>query len=195
MIPSSSLTHTRSLQVIRWVMHYPYPMYCREYCYVRRAIIDRSKNLMILVSKSTTHPSCDSRPSNCVRVTDYDSRLVIRPHRGPRDNGFDYLLTYFDDPQSSFPSAAYAWMAYSGVPDFVDKLHAAAILLHQRMMQPQQQQQTNKPVGGDDQAAKAAATTPQQQQQSQRAATPISTHKGGSNSSSGSSGTSSRVTR
>ena len=178
-------------------MHYPYPMYCREYCYVRRAIIDRSKNLMILVSKSTTHPSCDSRPSNCVRVTDYDSRLVIRPHRGPRDNGFDYLLTYFDDPQSSFPSAAYAWMAYSGVPDFVDKLHAAAILLHQRMMQPQQQQtkKPDKPVGGDDEAAKAAATTPQQQQQSQRAATPISTHKGGSNSSSGSSGTSSRVTR
>lgn len=40
-------------------------------------------------------------------------------------NGFDYLLTYYDDPQSSFPSPVYAWMAASGVHDYVDKLHKA----------------------------------------------------------------------
>lgn len=113
-------------QVIHWVMHYPYPMYCREYCYVRRAVIDRRKNLMILVSKSTDHPSC-RQSTDYVRVSAYDSRMVIRPHHSLHDNGFDYLLTYFDDPQSSFPSAAYNWMAYSGVPDFVSKLHAAAV--------------------------------------------------------------------
>ena len=123
-------------QVVHWVMHYPYPMYCREYCYVRRAVIDRNKNLMILVSKSTDHPSC--RQSNdYVRVTSYDSRMVIRPHGSLHEDGFDYLLTYSDDPQSSFPSAAYNWMAYSGVPDFVNKLHAAAVRLNNETMSNQ----------------------------------------------------------
>lgn len=120
-------------QVIQWIMHYPYPMYCREYCYVRRAMIDLRSNLLILVSKSTDHPSCIKSSDN-VRVSDYDSRLVIRPHKNLHENGFDYLLTYFDDPQSAFPSAAYNWMAYSGVPDFVHKLHDAAIRLNAEMM-------------------------------------------------------------
>ena len=126
-------------------MHYPYPMYCRQYCYVRRAIIDPSANLLILISKSTNHPTCDALAAarSCVRVTAYESRLVIRPHARSVDNGFDYLLTYFDDPQSAFPSAAYSWMAYSGVPDFVSKLHAAAQRLHREQQQQQQQSSTS----------------------------------------------------
>lgn len=30
-------------------------------------------------------------------------------------NGFDYVLTYFDDPQAAFPAPAYNWMASSGI--------------------------------------------------------------------------------
>ena len=30
-------------------------------------------------------------------------------------NGFDYVLTYFDDPKAMFPGPAYSWMATSGV--------------------------------------------------------------------------------
>lgn len=124
-------------QVVHWIMHYPYPMYCREYCYVRRAKIDRENNLMILVSRSTDHPNCNDNGTingkqKYVRVNTYDSRMVIRPHSTFDENGFDYLLTYFDDPQSNFPSAAYNWMACSGVPDFVNKLHDAAVKLNQR---------------------------------------------------------------
>ena len=29
-------------------------------------------------------------------------------------NGFDYILTYYDDPQAVFPSPAYNWMARTG---------------------------------------------------------------------------------
>ncbi|XP_067132069.1 stAR-related lipid transfer protein 7, mitochondrial-like [Centruroides vittatus] len=112
-------------EVIHWVMHYPYPMYSREYVYVRRCYIDYSNNVMVLVSRAADHPSCP--PNNkYVRVTNYSSRMVIKPHRGFDENGFDYILTYFDDPQAAFPSPAYNWMASSGVPDFVEKLHAAA---------------------------------------------------------------------
>lgn len=121
-------------QVIHWVMHYPYPMYKREYCYIRRAWIEPKSHLMVIVAKSVDHPSCRT-PSGAVRVSDYDSRMVIRPHEGKsfEENGFEYLLTYFDDPQSAFPSAAYAWMAYSGVPEFVNKLHLAAIQLNHEL--------------------------------------------------------------
>lgn len=121
-------------QVIHWIMHYPYPMYKREYCYVRRAWIEPKSKLMVIVAKSVDHPACCT-PRGSVRVSHYDSRMVIRPHEGKsfEENGFEYLLTYFDDPQSAFPSAAYNWMAYSGVPEFVKKLHLAAVELNREL--------------------------------------------------------------
>ena len=138
-------------QVVHWVMHYPYPMYSREYCYVRRAKIDKKNNLMILVSRATDHPNCcqdeesvsspkSKAKESYVRVTSYDSRMVIRPHSSFEEDGFDYLLTYFDDPQSHFPSAAYKWMAYSGVPDFVNKLYDAAVKLNQESKERKRRQ-------------------------------------------------------
>lgn len=85
---------------------------------------------IILVSRSVPYdkiPESDEQ----VRVYDYMSQMVIRPHEGQDfdQNGFDYMLTYFDDPRASFPSPAYNWMACRGVPDFVEKLHQAALRL------------------------------------------------------------------
>ncbi|XP_071042011.1 stAR-related lipid transfer protein 7, mitochondrial isoform X2 [Parasteatoda tepidariorum] len=116
-------------EVMHWVMHYPYPMYSREYVYIRRAVVSSDTNTMVLVSRATEHPSCPVN-NKYVRVTKYSSRMVIRPHRTYDENGFDYVLTYFDDPQAAFPAPAYNWMASSGVPDFVEKLHNAARDLH-----------------------------------------------------------------
>nr|KAG5692267.1 hypothetical protein BaRGS_007175 [Batillaria attramentaria] len=71
-------------------------------------------------------------------------------------NGFDYYLTYFDDPQTQLPSVCYNWLASTGVPEFVERLHTASKLMQERMLQgyhpnlhtysnelpqPQQQQQ------------------------------------------------------
>lgn len=65
-----------------------------------------------------------------VRVYDYVSQMVIKPHdESFYDYGFDYMLTYFDDPRASFPSPAYNWMASRGVPEFVETLHQAALKL------------------------------------------------------------------
>lgn len=133
-------------QVIHWIMHYPYPMYKREYCYVRRAWIEPKSKLMVIVAKSVDHPACCT-PRGSVRVSNYDSRMVIRPHEGKtfEENGFEYLLTYFDDPQSAFPSAAYNWMAYSGVPDFVKKLHLAAVELNRELKKKTTHASSHKP--------------------------------------------------
>lgn len=116
-------------EVMHWVMHYPFPMYSREYVYIRRAVISQDSNTMVLVSRAIDHPDCPV-DKKYIRVHQYSSRMVIRPHRTYDDNGFDYVLTYFDDPQAAFPTPAYNWMAASGVPDFVEKLHNAARELH-----------------------------------------------------------------
>lgn len=118
-------------EVVHWIMHYPYPMYSREYIYVRKYKVDYEKKLMVIVNRSIDHPS---RPVNSkyVRVNTYLSNMVIKPHTSFDENGFDYVLTYYDDPKAAFPSVAYNWMANTGVPDFVEKLHTAAQLLHER---------------------------------------------------------------
>ncbi|XP_015793270.1 stAR-related lipid transfer protein 7, mitochondrial isoform X2 [Tetranychus urticae] len=118
-------------EVIHWVMHYPFPMYSRDYCYVRRSIIDFKNNIIVLVSRSVDHPKCPVS-DKYVRVNEYESQMVIKPHTTFDANGFDYVLTYFDDPRSAFPNPAYNWMAASGVPNFVESLHKAALQLNRR---------------------------------------------------------------
>ncbi|KAK2148099.1 hypothetical protein LSH36_516g01100 [Paralvinella palmiformis] len=92
-------------EVVQWITHFPYPMYQREYIYVRRALVDAKKKIMVIVSRSTDHPCCPAS-DKYVRVSTYMSNMVIRPH----GNSFDEV---------------------SCVPDFVQKMHNAAKLLHE----------------------------------------------------------------
>lgn len=112
-------------------------MYQRDYCYIRRGIVDRSNQLMVLVSRSVSHPKCcdQNDPRKAVRVDTYESKMVIRANNDSKSltsPGFDYLLTYYDDPRAAIPSPAYNWMARAGAPDFADKLHSAALELYQQ---------------------------------------------------------------
>ncbi|ESO12824.1 hypothetical protein HELRODRAFT_105555 [Helobdella robusta] len=116
-------------EIVHWITHFPYPLSSREYVYVRRHEVDDKNKLMVIVSRSISGHPCVPDNTNHVRVTEYTSKMVIRPHTSFDENGFDYVLTYFDDPKSSIPKVAQCWMANSGIPDFVDKLHDAALLL------------------------------------------------------------------
>lgn len=113
-------------EVIHWVTHFPYPMYSRDYVYVRRYRVDKESNLMVLVSRAVEHPDVPEHP-DYVRVRTYTSQMVIRPHKTFDENGFDYLLTYSDNPQTVFPRYCVSWMVSSGMPDFLEKLHTAAL--------------------------------------------------------------------
>uniref|UniRef100_A0A8C9WHG2 StAR-related lipid transfer protein 7, mitochondrial n=1 Tax=Scleropages formosus TaxID=113540 RepID=A0A8C9WHG2_SCLFO len=113
-------------EVVYWATHFPYPMYSRDYVYVRRYDVDLENNLMVLVSRAVEHPYVPET-TDFVRVRSYQSRMVIRPHKSFDENGFDYLLTYCDDPQTAFPRYCVSWMVSSGMPDFLEKLHAAAL--------------------------------------------------------------------
>ncbi|KAI8483028.1 StAR- lipid transfer protein 7, mitochondrial [Branchiostoma belcheri] len=112
-------------EVVHWVMHYPYPMYSREYVYLRRHKVDTEANIIVLASRSVEHPACPES-NQYVRVATYSSNMVIKPHRTFDEDGFDYILTYNDDPKAFFPSYCINWMASSGLPDFISQLHQAA---------------------------------------------------------------------
>ncbi|ERE69889.1 stAR-related lipid transfer protein 7 [Cricetulus griseus] len=113
-------------EVLHWVTHFPYPMYSRDYVYVRRYSVDEENNVMVLVSRAVEHPSVPESPE-FVRVRSYESQMVIRPHKSFDENGFDYLLTYSDNPQTVFPRYCVSWMVSSGMPDFLEKLHMATL--------------------------------------------------------------------
>ncbi|XP_076020210.1 stAR-related lipid transfer protein 7, mitochondrial [Genypterus blacodes] len=113
-------------EVVHWATHFPYPMYSRDYVYVRRYDVDAESNLMVLISRAVQHPRVPET-QDYVRVHSYQSKMVIRPHKSFDENGFDYLLTYSDDPQTVFPRYCVSWMVSSGMPDFLDKLHNAAL--------------------------------------------------------------------
>ncbi|XP_067429750.1 stAR-related lipid transfer protein 7, mitochondrial [Thunnus thynnus] len=117
---------TTGSEVVHWATHFPYPMYSRDYVYVRRYDVDLDNNLMVLVSRAVQHPRVPES-QDFVRVHSYQSKMVIRPHKSFDENGFDYLLTYSDDPQTVFPRYCVSWMVSSGMPDFLDKLHTAAL--------------------------------------------------------------------
>ncbi|XP_041089584.1 stAR-related lipid transfer protein 7, mitochondrial [Polyodon spathula] len=114
-------------EIIHWVTHFPYPMYSRDYVYVRRYNVDVENNFMVLVSRAVEHPAVPESP-DFVRVRSYQSKMVINPHKSFDENGFDYLLTYSDDPQTVFPRYCLSWMVSSGMPDFLEKLHAATVM-------------------------------------------------------------------
>jgi len=113
-------------EVVRWVTHFPYPMYPREYVYVRRACVDTRQGTFVLSSKSVDHPACPRDESKRVRVESYYSCMVVKAHGTVDENGFDYVLTYSDDPKAPFPQVAYNWMVNTGVLGFLDKVHNAA---------------------------------------------------------------------
>ncbi|XP_029460314.1 stAR-related lipid transfer protein 7, mitochondrial isoform X1 [Rhinatrema bivittatum] len=113
-------------EVVHWITHFPYPMYARDYVYVRRYHVDEENNLMVLVSRAVEHPSIPESPE-FVRVRTYQSQMVIRPHSSFDANGFDYMLTYSDNPQTVFPRYCVSWMVSSGMPDFLEKLHLASL--------------------------------------------------------------------
>lgn len=113
-------------EVVHWATQFPYPMYSRDYVYVRRYDVDADSNLMVLVSRAVQHPRVPET-QDFVRVHSYQSKMVIRPHKSFDENGFDYLLTYSDNPQTVFPRYCVSWMVSSGMPEFLDKLHNAAL--------------------------------------------------------------------
>jgi len=109
-------------EVVRWVAKFPWPFNSREYIYSRKAYEDAS--YLAIISQSVEHEDFPLNESDNVRVVDYTSNMVIVPHNGTLDQpGFDYCLTYADDPKTNFSGSCKKWLAATAVPEFAGKLH------------------------------------------------------------------------
>lgn len=157
-----------STELIHWVMRFPYPLYPREYIFVRRFCMNPRDNMLMLVSRAIPECSVDNdvkqkrRNSSShqhqhqhhhhqvktndhdsvrvddhhntyhnqsahesVRVTKFKSNILVVPHSELNKPGFTYVIQYYDINKAKIPKFAYKWMAASGLPDFIDKLHRA----------------------------------------------------------------------
>uniref|UniRef100_A0A7E4UZD3 Phosphatidylcholine transfer protein n=1 Tax=Panagrellus redivivus TaxID=6233 RepID=A0A7E4UZD3_PANRE len=112
-------------QIVRWVARFPYPMYPRVYIYVRRKIVDPKTGKVIISSHALDEKSFPTN-SNDVRVTMYRSSMIVHAHKSFDEDGLDYILTYYDNPQTNFPGPAYNWIVNRGGPYFLKQVHAAA---------------------------------------------------------------------
>lgn len=117
---------TSNCRLIHWIMKYPFPMSNREYLFVQRSWISPKQDTIVIMNRSTLHPSYPE-VSRYVRVKDYSSRMVIRACTKVDRLGMDFELTYFDDPQSRLPSTCVNWVATTAMPDFMEKIHSAAL--------------------------------------------------------------------
>ena len=149
-----------STELIQWIMKFPYPLNPREYVYIRRYCIDPEAKILILVSKSVPKVKIDpnlidltespdplesdshnkvienflenQKNSNYVRVTKYESNIIVFPHFGFDKPGLYYVIQYYDINKAKIPKIAYKWMATSGLPDYLDKVHKAALKLKKK---------------------------------------------------------------
>lgn len=123
--PNTNSSRNESTDIIYWEMIWPRLFANRDYVYQRRWILDRDEGLIVIISKVTEHPKAPARPG-VYRVTSYWSFMVIRPYTDFHKPGIEFGLTYFDDPGVSIPSAVRAWVAMTGVPDFLIRMRQAS---------------------------------------------------------------------
>ncbi|VDN22541.1 unnamed protein product, partial [Gongylonema pulchrum] len=88
-------------ELIHWVSKFPYPMYPREYVFVRRRYIDAKNRCIVIANCSVANsesiiPLCEKK---YVRVETYRSTMVVRANQGFDHKGFDYILSYYDNPE------------------------------------------------------------------------------------------------
>lgn len=123
--PKSQSCHDHSADIIYWEMIWPRLFSNRDYVYQRRWVVDADKGTIVIISKVTEHPNAPIRPG-IYRVTTYWSYMVIRPYTEFHKPGIEFGLTYFDDPGVNIPSTVTAWVAVSGLPDFLTRMRQAS---------------------------------------------------------------------
>uniref|UniRef100_A0A915Q3X9 Phosphatidylcholine transfer protein n=1 Tax=Setaria digitata TaxID=48799 RepID=A0A915Q3X9_9BILA len=124
-------------ELIHWVAKFPYPMYPREYVFVRRRYTDEKDRCIVIANCSVADsasiiPLCEKK---YVRVETYRSVMVVRAHENFNCKGFDYILSYYDNPESNIPKYAYNWLVNYGGPYYLHQVHDAAKKLEEQRME------------------------------------------------------------
>lgn len=121
-------TRDDEVEVLRWVHKFPRPLNARVYIYTRKTIFNPDTQSMQIDSEALDETQWPNDPSDksYVRVNTYKSRLSLFAHSQFDENGFDYILTYYDLPKAAIPGPAYNWIVNYGGHYFLKDVHAAA---------------------------------------------------------------------
>lgn len=123
--PTLKSTNNDRSDVIYWETEWPTLFANRDYVYQRRLLVDRDRRLIIIVSKGTEHPDAPTKPG-IYRVSTYWSYMVIRPYTEFHQPGIEFGLTYFDDPGINISSTVTAWIAMTGLSNFLIRMRKAS---------------------------------------------------------------------
>ncbi|KZC10567.1 PREDICTED: stAR-related lipid transfer protein 7, mitochondrial-like [Dufourea novaeangliae] len=123
--PICKTTANDHTDVVYWETIWPRLFANRDYVYQRKWVVDTERRLIIIISKGTEHPSAPTKPG-VYRVATYWSYMVIRPYTEFHQPGIEFGLTYFDNPGVNIPSAITAWVAMTGLPDFLIRMREAS---------------------------------------------------------------------
>ncbi|CAF4401826.1 unnamed protein product [Rotaria socialis] len=124
-IDTDENTHS---DIVHWIQKFPFPFNHRDYLYVRRYCLDAPTDAppkIIIKCHSINHPNVHD-DQKCVRVSKYESSMIIQSKHRLEEKGMKFLLTYHEDAKASIPTSTYSYLAQSGIPDFVEKLHIAS---------------------------------------------------------------------
>lgn len=117
--------------VVHWIQRFPFPLTNRDYLYVRRYCLDTSvaaSPKLVMKCHSITHPDVEVDKKN-VRVNNYESSIIIQSNSRLDEKGMKFIMTCCEDAKATIPSSTYSYLAQSGIPNFVEKLHDAAMKL------------------------------------------------------------------
>ncbi|XP_063221188.1 stAR-related lipid transfer protein 7, mitochondrial [Bacillus rossius redtenbacheri] len=115
--------------IVYWEMQWPRMFSNRDYVFNRRYVVDRNRNMIVIVNQATQHPQFPEKPHN-FRVKEYWSYMVIKACSSFSEPGIEFSLTYFDNAGITIPSSVTTWVAISGLPDFMGRLRQAARDFH-----------------------------------------------------------------
>jgi hypothetical protein len=108
---------------IYWQVKYPFPLYNRDYVYVRemKKLELNGSTVWVILAKAAECNQLAPR-SGVVRVVEYDQSLAIT---SDQENGTRAFMRYYDNPGGSIPTWLINWAAKSGVPGFLSDMQKA----------------------------------------------------------------------
>lgn len=149
-------------EVYYWEVNWPRFFSNRDYCCVRQRYQDPNSGTTVLVSRSTDHPSCPVK-RKCLRVSDYDSVLTVKPFDTPDKLGIEFVLTGFENPGVALPESIITWVAIRGMPEFMQNLRMACIKLRNAEQSttplPVQNNRTQSSVSSANQETKSCSSS------------------------------------
>lgn len=114
--------------LIYWLVKFPHFFANRDYIFKRRFSVNRERNEVVVMSEAIS-PDYIPEEKGIHRVNEYWSTMVIRAHEDIHKPGIEYTLTYFDNPGTSLPQSVTNFIAATGFPNFLRKIHEAALSL------------------------------------------------------------------